>query len=459
MEKPLLWHQGLFLQPQHLQLLQLYSQSQIEPLYRYMTSEMWGVGRLEIMEAALGTGSFQIAKGAFVFPDMSFVKFPENAVCETRKFDAGWVEGGKPLMVYIGIKRLDDAGRNVTNISSKDTVTGINTRYVSFLEPEEVPDMHLDGPSSEVRSIRYAMRVFWETEKDRLGDYEIIPVAQLERRGEEVVLSETFIPPSLTLSSSSQLEKVIREIRDQISAKGFQLEGFKRDRGIQTSDFGSRDMVYLLALMTLNRYIPLLYQMTDSAQVHPLTAFGLLRQLIGELSSFSEKYNWAGDIAEEIFPKYQHGNLGQCFFRAQSVITSLLDDITAGPEYVYALVYDGTYYSADLPASVFEGKNRFYLVINSSTEAKTMINSIEAGAKISSRESLPILIVRALPGVTLTRLDRPPQELPRRAGAVYYQLDHNTDQWGNVFKGKNIALFWDSAPSDLKVELMVTGRS
>lgn len=458
MEKPLLWHQGLFLQPQHLQLLQLYSQSQTEPIYRYMTSEMWGVGRLEIMEASLGTGSFQITKGDFIFPDMSYAKFPENAVCETRKFDADLIEGGKPLTVYIGIKRLEDAGKNVTNISAKDTVTGINTRYVSFLEPEQVPDLHLDGPSSEVRSIRYAMRIFWETEKDRLGDYEIIPVAQLERRGEEVVLSETFIPPSLTLSSSKQLEKLIREIRDQIAAKGFQLEGYKRDRGIQTSDFGSRDMVYLLALMTLNRYLPLLYLMTDLSQEHPLTAFGLLKQLIGELSGFSEKYNWAGDATDEIFPRYQHNNLGACFMKAQSVITSLLDEITAGPEYVYSLIYDGTYYSADLPASIFEGKNRFYLVIQSSIDAKAMVNSIQAGAKISSRESLPILIVRALAGVTLTRLDRPPQELPRRAGAVYYQLDHNTDQWGNVFKGKNIALFWDSAPSDLKVELMVTGR-
>ncbi len=458
MEKPLLWHQGLFLQPQHLQLLQLYSQSQAEPLFRYMASEMWGVGRLEIMEASLGTGSFQITEGEFIFPDMSYARVQENAVCEIRKFDAEQIEGGKPLTVYIGIKKLEVAGRNVTNISAKDTVTGINTRYVSFLEPEQVPDMHLDGPSSEVRSIRYAIRVFWETEKDRLGDYEIIPVAQLERRGEDIVLSGTFIPPSLTLSSSKQLEKVIREIRDQIAAKGFQLEGYKRDRGIQTTDFGSRDMVYLLALMTLNRYLPLLYLMTETSQEHPLTAFGLLKQIIGELSGFSEKYNWAGDSTDEVFPKYQHAGLGACFLKAQSVITSLLDEITAGPEYVYGLIYDGTYYSADLPASIFEGKNRFYLVIQSSADAKTMANSIQAGAKISSRESLPILIVRALPGVTLKKLDRPPQELPRRSGAIYYQLDHNTDQWANVFKGKNIALFWDSAPADLKVELMVTGR-
>jgi type VI secretion system protein ImpJ len=48
--------------------------------------------------------------------------------------------------------------------------------------------------------------------------------------------------------------------------------------------------------------------------------------------------------------------------------------------------------------------------------------------------------------------------LPRRAGALYFQVDHHSDQWTAITKGRNIALFWDSAPEDLKVELMVVGR-
>jgi len=148
-----------------------------------------------------------------------------------------------------------------------------------------------------------------------------------------------------------------------------------------------------------------------------------------------------------------------CFSRALGMVTALLDEITAGPEYVFALNYDGTYYSSDLPPAVFEGRNRYYLMVQTSADAKDVLNTLATGAKLSSRENLPILIVRALPGAGITHLERPPQELPRRAGALYFQVDHNHDQWSGIAKGRNIALFWDSAPGDLKVELMVVGRS
>jgi len=79
-------------------------------------------------------------------------------------------------------------------------------------------------------------------------------------------------------------------------------------------------------------------------------------------------------------------------------------------------------------------------------------------AKLSSREQLPLLIARALPGVGMEHLPVPPAELPRRARTIYFALDHHGDAWGFVGKGRNIALYWDSAPEDLEAELMVTGR-
>ncbi len=218
-------------------------------------------------------------------------------------------------------------------------------------------------------------------------------------------------------------------------------------------------MVYLLALRSLNRYIPQLTHMLE-ATGHPWTAYGLLRQLIGELSSFSEKYSVTGEAQGAAgIPPYDHMNLRLCFSRALGMVTALLDEITAGPESVFALNYDGKYYSSDLPPAVFEGRNRYYLMVQTSADAKDVLNTLATGAKLSSRENLPILIVRALPGAGITHLERPPQELPRRAGALYFQVDHNHDQWSGIAKGRNIALFWDSAPGDLKVELMVVGRS
>lgn len=460
MERPLLWHQGLFLQPQHFQIADLYHASLLTPLQRHLMPHFWGVARMEIRQAALGTGSFHLDAGEFVFPDMTYAVVPDNAVVETRSFDGAWTDGGRPFTVYLGIRRFNQAGGNVTTTRGGDGLNGVSTRFISPEAADDVRDLHENGPSAQVRRLKYTLKVLWETEKDFFGDYETIPVAQLERQGDEVVLSSGFIPPSLSIGGSPSLEKIVKEIRDQIASRGYQLEGYKRDRGIHTADFGSRDMVYLLALRSLNRSIPQLVHMTESSAGHPWTAYGLLRQLVGELSSFSERFSVSGEAQGAAgLPRYDHLNLWLCFSRAQSLITALLDEITAGPEYVFALNYDGTYYSSDLPPAVFEGRNRFYLMVQTASEAKDVLNTMATGAKLSSRENLPILIVRALPGVSVTHLDRPPQELPRRAGALYFQIDHHGDQFTGIAKGRNIALFWDAAPEDLKVELMVVGRS
>ena len=53
MERPLFWHQGLFLQPQHLQLADLHAQSLLTPVYKYLCPYPWGIGELEIQTAAL----------------------------------------------------------------------------------------------------------------------------------------------------------------------------------------------------------------------------------------------------------------------------------------------------------------------------------------------------------------------------------------------------------------------
>jgi type VI secretion system protein ImpJ len=219
-------------------------------------------------------------------------------------------------------------------------------------------------------------------------------------------------------------------------------------------------MVYLLAMMALNRYVPILFHYTETQQVHPWFVYGTLRQLIGELSSFSERVTVLGESEERdlILPGYDHGNLWNSFFTAQTIVTNLLDEITAGPEYVVPLVYDGTYYAAELKPAMFEGSNRFYLVIKTEEDPKKTLQSLSTLAKLSSREYVPILIARSLPGIALEHLPVPPQELPRRAHSLYVAIDHRHEQWALVEKNRNLALYWDSAPEDAKIELMIVGK-
>jgi type VI secretion system protein ImpJ len=459
-QRPLFWHQGLFLQPQHLQLLDLSFQSLMAPFRHFIQPHFWGIGEIEVQKAALGLRSFNLLKGNFLFPDGTFAVFPENAFVEARAFEEAWVEGGKPFTVLMGLKKWNNDGENVTLVEKLENLSDVATRFVTTPDPEEVKDLHSGGPRGRVKRLYFLVKIFWETEMEQLGDYVLIPIAQLERMGEEIRFSDRFVPPSLTITSSEPLFNLIKEMRDQIAARSHQLEEYKSQRGIQTAEFGSRDMVYLLALRSLNRYVPTFYHFTEGQQVHPWAVYGILRQLIGELSSFSERINVMGELEDgtRLLPNYDHRNLWECFSAAREVVIQLLDEITAGPEYVIRLVYDGTYYAATLKPAMFEGRNHFYLVLKTEEEPKRVLKSMETMAKFSSREHLPILIARALPGIGLEHLPVPPQELPRRAHSIYFSVNHHSDQWAFVQKGNNIALYWDNAPEDLEVELMVVGR-
>jgi type VI secretion system protein ImpJ len=461
MERPLFWHQGLFLQPQHMQLADLHVQSLMTPVYRYLCPHPWGIGDMEIQTAALDNLSFNLLRGHFIFPDMTYVTVPDNGIIEARSFDEAWAETGRPLVVYIGIKKWNEFGENVTVTSRLSNLADVNTRFVTTVDPEEIQDLHHNGPPAKVQRLYHLVKLFWETEKDQLGEYHLIPVAQLERSGEGVALSEKFIPPAVTVKSSDLLLRLILDIRNQIESRGRQLESFKRERGIHTAEFSARDTVYLLALRSLNRYIPFLNHLSGASHTHPWNVYGILRQIIGELSAFSEQFNVIGEMADgsRSVPDYDHRSLWDCFSRAGATITRLLDEITAGPEYAFQLLYDGTYFAAELTPDIFEGRNRFYMVFITESDPQFVLESLESISKLSSKESLPLLIARALPGIKLAHLSDPPQELPRRARAIYCQIDHHSDLWSQVQQGQNIALHWDTAPEDLKVELMVVGRS
>ncbi|MCP4345108.1 MAG: type VI secretion system baseplate subunit TssK [Desulfobacterales bacterium] len=459
MKKPLFWHQGLFLQPQHFQQEDIYFQSLLTPFYQFIQPHFWGIKNLEI--PTISGNTFDKPTGEFLFQDMTYIVCPGNALVEARPIDESWMEEGKSVTVYIGLKKFDSAGKNVTVLSKLENLSEVSTRFATTADHDEVQDLHQgDGPPANMKNLFHVLKIFFEPEKQKLGDYSLIPIAELKKDADTIIFSETYAPPCIDISGADSLMKIVTEIKKMIASRANQLESYKREKGFHTSEFGARDMVFLLALRSLNRYVPLLFHMTEVQPIHPCNVYALLRQLAGELSSFSDEVNVLGEEDEtRLIFNYDHQNLWKCFSSAQELITRLLDDITAGPDYIIPLVYDGAYFAAELEPKIFEGGNRFYLVFKTEAESESIIQHVESIVKMSSRESLPILIARALGGVSVRHLQTPPQELPRRAHSIYFEIDNHSDQWGNVERGRNIALYWDTAPDDLSVELMVVGRT
>jgi type VI secretion system protein ImpJ len=459
--KPIFWHEGLFLQPHHFQWQDHYFQSLIEPLNRYVRPFMWGTGRIVIHAEALANEVFNVISGEFRFRDMTHVFFPGNAVLESRNFGKAWKDKGTPFTVYLGIRKLALGGKNVSDPRHYESFSTVPTRFTAEDETENLADFYEDSESLPVERLRYVLKLLWEEEERSIGDFEVIPIARLETIKGNIVLSPDFIPPGLSIFSSESLERNVKSVSELITSTANRLEVSKKDRGVHTAEFGTKDMIFLLTLRTLNRFSPILRHLIGSGTaVHPWTLYGILCQLIGELSTFSTKINLVHISKESPFYlfEYNHEDLSACFNRAKAILSMLMEDIAADPEYVASFADEGQYYQLELAPNLFQGKRRYYLVVESEAAADKVKAELEGLAKLSAPADMPKLVAQSLPGIEIKHIEHPPSELPRRNMGVYFIINHKSAYWTGIIEEKQLALSWTSAPPDAKIELMITGR-
>jgi type VI secretion system protein ImpJ len=458
--KPIHWQEGLFLQPQHFQWQDLYFQSQIDPLNRYLQPFFWGIGRIAIHKEALSNCVFNVLSGEFRFRDMTHAIYPGNAILESRDFDKAWKDKGQPFTVYLGIRKLSCNGKNVTDPKEYGSFSMIPTRYAAEREAEQLPDLSSGGEELPIERMCYVLKVLWEEEKNSIGDYEIIPVARLESRKGEISIMPDYIPPVLSLISCDALTQTVKAINELIISTSNRLESYKKDRGVNTAEFGTKDMVFLLTLRTLNRFSPLLRHMLGKpGAVHPWTVYGLLSQLIGELSTFSSRINLVNISKESPFYllDYDHEDLTRCFKSCRYIITRLMSDISSEPEYVVPFTYNGQFFSADLETQLIQGRKRFYLAVETEAAREQVVRELENQAKVSSPGQLPMLILQSLRGIELKHIVHPPPELPRRNQGIYFSINHKNRLWPKVVEDRSLALSWDTRPRDARIELMIAG--
>lgn len=459
-EQGIYWHQGMFLQPQHFQQAELYSRFQMKPVFEAGLPHFWGVGRLELAKSAIANRTIEILDAQLMFPDRSYVEFPGNAVIKARPFDTAWVEGDKPFTVYLGVKKLSRQEANVTEVDSLADAGAALTRFASVSNPPESADLYSTGQPAQVRTLLHVVRIFFESEIANLEHYDLIPVARLVRDGDAIKLAPDFIPPCYALAGSDALTGMIRDIRDELSGRARQLQEYKSPREMQKAEFDASYMVFLLALRSLNRVSPYLFHLTETRQVHPWLAYGALRQLIGELSSFSERFNMLGESEDGApgLPPYDHADLGKCFARARVLISHLLNEITVGPEFLAILDYRDGYYSGNLPRDFFGQRNRFYLVVRTEADSQQVVNALQNEVRLAALDEMPKLLAHALPGLELIHMPQAPQGLPRRSYSYYFRIEQMSQQWEAVERDGTIALSWLDAPDDLKAEIVVLRR-
>lgn len=456
-QSPLYWHQGLFLTPQHFQLMEGHNHARVFAQNRYSLRHFWGVGAVEFREDALAASKVEIARFEAFFPEGAFVSYPGNAVLNSRTLDDAVLETDKPVTVYVGLKRFTPEKGNVTTVSELELSGPAPSMYLAKADPDMMADQHGDGPAGGVKLLRYALSIFFEHELPGLGAFGLIAVGQLVREGDKVKFTTDFIPPCLTIDSSPVLDKLMRDVTDLVTSRARALEDYKMRGELTAKEFDPGYMVFLLALMTLNRYVPLLEHSVLSGKVHPWDAYGTLLQFLGELSTFAEDFGATTERSDgtRTVPPYDHENLTGCFLAARQLIERMIEGIGTSIELLTALVKKDSYFIGELPERVFRPINRFWLIVRTEQSPETVPQSVLSTVKLCATPLMATLLVKAVPGLPLTYSKNPPAGLPKRSGTHYFLIDTTNPLWLDVARNKSLALFWDSPPEDLSVHVAV----
>ena len=453
--KSIYWHQGLFLKPHHFQYLHAHQQEELVKLREEAHPYFWGVSKVRINAKELLESNLVIEALEMVFKDGTLIKMPENTRVSNRSFETSFNEEYDDIQVYIGLKSLSASGANVTELDSFDNLENVNTRYISNTETQAVNNLYHEDEAAEVQFMDYCLKIFFDDEIKNLNDYQIIPIAKIQKLNEQIVLSSSYIAPSLDVKTDVSLFDILKTTHRNLTSHLLQLHEYKLLSNVTLQ--GENYLKYVMALQALSPYAARLNYMIKSPHLRPWDIYALFLELVAVLSTFSNRVNIYGKLenGNTLIRDYDHLNLYQCFSEVQLLIKELLDVIIIGPDYILPFVKDETTFTLDCPVSIFQARYRYFILLKTPTQKEKMRKTFSEFAKIAASSEIDTVVQRSLMGLRFEPYEMPIQGLPKREESMVYELLTDDDQWSHIQQLQNITIEFDETLDDVSIELVV----
>ena len=439
------WTDGLFLTQHHLQRLDAYHEALLGEHLRAVVPFEWGVTDLEIDERALATGQVRVARLAAVLSDGTplTVGPGQDDEIPARPFDASFPPQLQELDVYVALPRATSMGANVELGSGSAGGARFTRRETTVLD---------ENTGFGDQSVPWAsknLRILFGSE--RRDDYETVRVARLTRSSTgAVMLSDTFVPPALTLRASPVLLRGFRGLLAAMTAKQRSLSASRRQRSAAAVDFEASDSAKFWLLDTLNMAIPVLAHLVDRDGTHPEAAYLCLAQLVGRLSTF------AVDGDPTTIPRFAFLELEQTFPPLFERAARLLETILA-ERYVEIPLErrdDRLFTGAITDGQVL--RYELFLAVTPGAAGVTeadLRERLPRLAKVASVGQIGSILNSAVNGARLDLEYRPPAALPIKPGMVFFRIDRQSTFFADIVATGSIAFYLPIAPGAVSLAL------
>ena len=418
------WSEGLFLQPQHLQQQDRYLERFVETRCHGLIPHAWGFTEVEIERDFLSIGKLGLRRAAGVFPDGTPFRMPEDdPLPDAIDIDVQMRDQIVSLAVPlrrggdVEVSRPGDGerlarhqvrewqARDGSSASGEQTVLEVGALQTRLLPASEITDAYATLPLVHVVEARPDKRV---------------------------VLDEAFMPTVLHTRAATRLATFATELLGLLHQRGDALGG----RVAATGRGAAAEFAEFLMLQAINRYEPLVAHYADGGGVHPEQFYELCVTIAGEMATFTAPGKRPG-----AWPGYRHDRLRESFepvmhaLRAafatemmQVAIPIPLEPKKYGIS--VALVPDRSLYSQAV----------FVLAARADVPSEELRRSFPAQLKVGPVERIADLVRLGLPGVPVLPLPVAPRQIPFHAGFAYFELDQSNELWDQLRTSGGVAL-------------------
>ncbi|BBB25279.1 type VI secretion system baseplate subunit TssK [Amphritea japonica] len=430
MTNKVIWHEGMFLRPQHFQQYDQYLLKEINNRTRTIAQFNWGFSRLKINESNLKIGELSLDDCAGSFTDGTCFDMhtgdapPLPILVDDSISDA---------VVYLAIP-LQQQG--VVEVGSNDNRNSLVRYLPKSVEVADIVSSESERTNIQVGELR--LRMFVEDARqnsdNRVPDgYTRLAIAHIEEvKGGQIRLRQQFISPLQSIGASDLLLNFLTELQSMLTTRARELAARVSSSG---GKGGVAEVTDFMLLQLLNRFDPLLTLYRQVIEMAPLELYERLLQLTGELATFMKP-----DKRPIEFNEYQQDNLIETFRPVMEELKSCFGTVLE--QIAESIPLSPSQYgirAARIRDRVLLKSADFIFAVSAQVGQEKLRTQFPQQIKIGPVERIRELITSALPGVPISPLPVAPREIPYHAGFTYFQLDTSHEIWKELDKSGGIA--------------------
>lgn len=432
------WSEGLFLRPQHLQQHERYLERFVELRAGALRPYTWGFTELELETDLLAVGKLGIKRARGVFPDGTPFAMPgDDPLPPPLDVDGNWRDQTVYLTLPLRSPTQPDSGRPE---APAEKLFRYRVREAEVRDASGSTDgtalLEVGGMTSRLLP-----------ESQPLEGLTRLPLARIVecRSDRRVMLDEGFMPSAFSVEAVPRLVTFLTELLGLLHQRGEALAS----RVAVTDRGGAAEIADFLLLQVVNRCQPLVAHLAEAPLVHPEELYRVMVMMAGELATFT-----APGKRPSAFPAYRHEALRESF---EPVIVALRNSLSAVMEQTATPIplqqRKFGVWVAVVPDLTLLDTAAFVLAAKADLKSEDLRRQLPAVSKIGPVEKIRDLVNLQLPGIGVSPMPVAPRQIPYNAGYLYFEFDKHSPMWRELKTSGGIAFHFGSEFAGLDLQL------